>query len=282
MIKPNPSSEQSMESMEVIQMETQNPWELKNHPVNQKIYGDKVDKELVADVKKRGVIEPIHVVDSKEHGGLVIVSGHRRNQSARIADLRTVPVIIRKDLKTPEDIEEALILSNRITRERTNEQKAHEFRQLLLIEKIRAEERSKAGETPALNKRRGRAEDIAAEGGGLGRDTAKKANRVVEEIESLEKKGHIQKAEKLRQTLNENVSEAHRQVSKPKPKAQKPGATFDWKKFNKLLGPLIRHVDKAAKFQGCVNSAVHYRFLDAMEEGILAYKDIQKGNNENF
>lgn len=75
------------------------PETLRTHLLNIKIYGDKPDPDFVELVRKYGVTEPIMVTPDN-----VIISGHRRNQAAKITDQETVPILVRSDLKTELDI----------------------------------------------------------------------------------------------------------------------------------------------------------------------------------
>lgn len=108
--------------------ERRNPNRLREHPLNTEIYGDEIDKDFLEDIKSRGVQEPLTILDN----GLVI-SGHRRRRQAIAADLAEVPVVVRRDIKDDIEVREALILSNRMQRERTNEHITREFKELKAI-----------------------------------------------------------------------------------------------------------------------------------------------------
>jgi len=102
------------------------PNELKNHPVNLAIYGDKPDPELVESVKRHGVFpdHPIGYVADGEF--LTIVSGHRRVQAAKVNKCKQVPCVRLKELEGDElAIRERIILSNS-QRKKTPEQLARE------------------------------------------------------------------------------------------------------------------------------------------------------------
>jgi len=189
--------------MEITQVD---PQSLKNHPANIEIYGDVADDDFVESCRG-GILEPVLATEDN-----VIVSGHRRVQSCRILNHKTIPVIFRPDLKDPLDIEEALLLSNK-QREKTNEQKAREYRRLLDIEKQRATIRQKSG-TPAPQGDKGRADEKAASSAGMNVKTARKASKVLDVIDAAEASGDDDKADKLKDTLNNNVAKAHRDVTK--------------------------------------------------------------------
>ncbi len=63
--------------------------------------------ELAASIKKHGLIQPI-VVRSKASGGYEIIAGERRWRACRMAELRTVPVVVR-EMSEREVMEVALI-----------------------------------------------------------------------------------------------------------------------------------------------------------------------------
>lgn len=63
--------------------------------------------ELAESIKKHGLIQPI-VVRTKASGGYEIIAGERRWRACRIAELRTVPVVVR-DMDEREVMEVALI-----------------------------------------------------------------------------------------------------------------------------------------------------------------------------
>jgi ParB-like chromosome segregation protein Spo0J len=199
------------------------PQELKNHPLNAELYGSDVDPAFVDDIKKRGVLEScLATADG------ILVSGHRRRQAAILAGLKTIPVMIdyKLDARVDLEVREALIQSNRTTRERTVEQRTREFAELERIEKVRAEQRKankqfRKQQNAAGNPVRlpvdapadppGRADEKAAQAVGLKRSTARKAKQVVEQIDRLQAEGSPETAEAARQALNAgHVAEAGR------------------------------------------------------------------------
>ena len=97
--------------------------ELKKHPLNIKIYGDKCDDQLIVSVAKVGILTPILITKSNQ-----VISGHRRVEAAKANNLKVIPA---RHFKSDDDlsIEEALILANE-QRVRTTEQKAREYSHL--------------------------------------------------------------------------------------------------------------------------------------------------------
>jgi len=179
---------------------------LKPHPLNDEIYSDGADADLVDSIKKVGVLHRIVVTPT-----YTIISGHRRWSAAMNAGLEKVPIEIREDLTDPLDVEESLILSNR-NRDRTNEQRAREMMHLERIESARAEERKLKG-VKADESEKGRAIRKAAKKVNMGHETAAKAKKVISEIDRAIEDGDPDKAEELRDQMNKSVSGAHRSVT---------------------------------------------------------------------
>jgi ParB-like chromosome segregation protein Spo0J len=179
---------------------------LKPHPLNDEIYSDGADAELVDSVKKVGVLHRVVVTPT-----YTIISGHRRWTAAMNAGLETIPIEIREDMTDPLDIEESLILSNR-NRNRSNEQRAREMMHLERIESSRAEERQRRG-VKADEDEKGRAIRKAAKKVNMGHETASKSKVVISEIDRAILDGDTEKAEELRDQMNKSVSGAHRSVT---------------------------------------------------------------------
>ena len=203
--------------------EHRNPESLKNHPINATIYGSIPDPEYVASVKEHGVTEPLLITKDN-----VVISGHRRRQAAIMCGIKEVPVVVLHEVTDPLLIERRLILANR-HRDKTTEQRAREFENLKRIEAAIAEQRQKSslkkGASPVCpnlstrgkpeeKAKKGRAATIAAEAVGMKTTTAEKAVEVVHAIDEAEAKGETERAEELRQTLNEkSVSAAVAKVN---------------------------------------------------------------------
>ena len=193
---------------------------LKPHPLNAQIYSDGCDKELLDDIKERGVRTPIEVTRS-----LLIISGHRRLNAAQMLGLSEVPVIFSDvDENDPLAVEEALIKAN-IQRQKSQEQITREYKRLKVIKEERAKIRMLAGKSnPVLNLvqgiETGKSCDLAAKELGIGRENAEKSLKVVQQIDTLKQEGQLEEAEKLRETLNKkSVNAAYQQI---KPKKEKP------------------------------------------------------------
>jgi len=223
------------------------PNNLKNHLMNIEIYGDKKNEEVIESIRKKGIITPLVITSDN-----VIISGHTRNQSAKILGLKEVPVLIRFDLTDELDIREAIIEANR-QREKSTEVKAREFQFLKEIEAERAAIRMKTGKPtdPSENfhkgQESGRSSDLAAAKVGMKGRTADKAAEVVKVIDELEAEGETEQAEELRQTLNKSVSGAAKKISEPK-KDSEQRTKFDEKSLDDLIGKLVRKIDERSGF----------------------------------
>ena len=192
-----------MKKIEYLQIE-----KIKPHPLNAALYGDGCDTELLESLKKQGILTPIIVTASN-----VLISGHRRFNAAQMANFNTVPVIFSDvDEKDPLAVEEKIIEANK-QRQKTAEQIAREYMKLKEIEAEKAKKRQlenlKRGEeipvvlnsAPRENEN-GKARDIAAQKLGIKRDTAEKSAKIVKKIDELSDSGEKEKAEKIREELN--------------------------------------------------------------------------------
>ncbi len=78
-----------------------------NRDQPRKDFDEKALSELADSIKKHGLLQPI-LVRSKPMGGYEIIAGERRWRASRMAELRTVPVVIR-EMDEREAAEVALI-----------------------------------------------------------------------------------------------------------------------------------------------------------------------------
>ena len=192
------------------------PDQLTPHPENVKIYGDLADSELVESVKQKGILNPLLVTYDNR-----IISGHRRWDAAKVADLETVPVVVFGS-DDELDILEALIESNR-QREKTNEQIAREGDALKTVSAERAKRRQgqrndlniveHVPQCSVNNFTNGKARDIAAKKLGVSGKHLDTAIKVVSVIDELSNSGREDEAKQLRQTLNNgSVRKAYQTV----------------------------------------------------------------------
>lgn len=195
-------------------IEQRDPRSLENHLVNIELYGTDPRPEFVESVRTHGVLVPLIITQD----GMVI-SGHSRRAAAIMTKLKTVPCIV-SPLTDPDEIERALIESNR-QREKTNEQKAREASHLLAIEERLAAKRQKATQAKpgeenirhgvgndshtvkqGENANSGRAADVAGKVVGMSGKTVTKAVEVVSKIDEAKAQGDTETATKLTNTLN--------------------------------------------------------------------------------
>ncbi len=81
------------EENEVSEVDLAELHSFKNHPF--KVLEDEKMQELVESIKVRGVVVP-GVVRAIPEGGYEIISGHRRKRACELAELKTMPVIIKQ------------------------------------------------------------------------------------------------------------------------------------------------------------------------------------------
>ena len=77
----------------LIDIPTQEISDFPNHPFHVRM--DEEMERLVDSVKERGVLSPA-LVRPMPNGGYQMVSGHRRRMAAELAELPTVPCIVRE------------------------------------------------------------------------------------------------------------------------------------------------------------------------------------------
>lgn len=182
------------------------PNELRPHPMNEEVYGDRADADLIESVRSKGVLNPILITTDN-----LIVSGHRRWGAAIAADLDTVPVVI-TPIDDPLAIEEALIESNR-QRQKTNEQIGREYKRL---KHIYNERQSRQGQRSDLTSS-SREDEVkptakAAAELGVSQPTAHRIETVVNHIDQLHANGKTDEAEHLRHELNRSANAAYNTV----------------------------------------------------------------------
>jgi ParB-like chromosome segregation protein Spo0J len=217
-------------------VETRKVADLKPHPENARIYGDRADEEMVADIRK-GVLQPLLITWDNR-----VIAGHRRLDAAARAGLTEMPVIVFES-RDELDIKEALVRANKHIRTKTNEMKGREAALLLKVEKERAAQRQKESTARAGNASgaarggksnvvesvpprsdTGKARDKVGEALGVSGKTAERAAAVVMEIDALKEDGKVDEAEQLRLTLNRNgVGAAHKKVKPKNATARAPG-----------------------------------------------------------
>ena len=100
-----------------------------NRDQPRKDFDEKALNELAESIKKHGLLQPI-LVRSKPAGGYEIIAGERRWRASRIAELRTVPVVIRE--MDEREVAEVALIEN-LQREDLNAvEEAMGFRSLMV------------------------------------------------------------------------------------------------------------------------------------------------------
>jgi ParB-like chromosome segregation protein Spo0J len=200
----------------ISNVEYVDPNRLLEHKLNGELYGSAIPPaDYLSSVQRHGVITPLIVSQS-----YTVISGHRRRRAAIVNQAKTVPVFVWPEALSDEELRLLLIECNR-DREKTVEEKAREYKELLRIEKILAAKRQKSGEPSSkkdAGRNKGKAKRVAAEKVGLSEPTADKASEVVDAIDRAVAAGDTAKASELREKLqHRSVASAHR--------AAKPDAT---------------------------------------------------------
>jgi hypothetical protein len=204
------------------------PATLRPCPKNKYVFGptdSELTPEFLASIKEDGVLAPI-IVNSKR----MICDGHRRTAAAVKMGLKSVPCYV----SDHEDIDKTLHAWDTLQKQvrvRTKEQTARLFGQYKAEEAEAAESCRKAENTNDSGLSHGetrendrpdkqikqRSDDIAAQRVGMSRPTAARALAVVKEIDKAEAEGNVDRAEDLREKLeNQPVAVAYRAARPPK------------------------------------------------------------------
>lgn len=181
--------------------------ELRPHPLNETIYGDRADGDLIESIRGKGVLNPLLIT-----AGNLIVSGHRRWGAAIAAGLERVPVVVFRSADDL-DVEEALIESNR-QRQKTNEQIGREYKQLKQILHERQSRQGQRSDPTSVSWETevARPSNQAANELGISRTTAFRIETVIDKIDALKDAGQDDEAEELRTKLDRNAKDAYNQV----------------------------------------------------------------------
>ena len=93
-----------------------NPNDLADHKLNIELFSKLSDEQylqLKEDIEKRGIQDPLHIRKCEDIGGIYqVICGHQRKSIAIELGLKSVPCIIRDDLKEEWQVEEQLIRDN--------------------------------------------------------------------------------------------------------------------------------------------------------------------------
>jgi hypothetical protein len=179
---------------------------LKEHPLNQEIYGDdeKQLNELVEKIMVSNWIKPILI--SKDY---VIISGHQRVRAAKVLGYTEIDY---EFMVGDEDKQLELLLNENAFREKTTLQKTKEGELYHELESRKALERQKAGIDLGVLETQGRTNEIVAGKIGMSESAYKKSRKVSQKIDETE-----DPALKwfLGESLNENITLTANLVDKP-------------------------------------------------------------------
>ena len=199
-------------------MPTRRVNQLTPHPMNETIYHDGADAELIESVRDKGILNPILITWDDR-----ILSGHRRWEAAKAAHGVSYEMpVVEFGSHDELDIVEALIHSNR-QRQKTGEMIGREYQELLVIYRQRSHRGNNQytqmvaddnGTGASVAHNTGAPTERAAAELGIARTTADRAVQVVEQIDRLFAEGKTRESDQLRRTLNGKggITKAHRQA----------------------------------------------------------------------
>ena len=262
------------------------PATLRPCPRNKHVFGpteDELTPEFLASIKEDGVLAPI-IVNSKR----MICDGHRRTAAAVKVGLKSVPCYV----SDHEDIDKTLHAWDTLQKQvrvRTKEQTARLFGQYKAeeAEQVATSEKDEKANVSVLshgeteqNDRpdtpiKRRSDDIAAERVGMSRPTAARALAVVKEIDKAEAEGNVDRAEDLREKLeNQPINTAYRAAVAPTVTPSEDDEpeedSREWTKpdasaFRKAFQTIIRTIDRGAELEQLTVIA-HAQYLDAFKK----------------
>jgi ParB family chromosome partitioning protein len=246
------------------------------HPLNDRIYRDQADDELVTHIGRLGIVQPLLVTQEG-----VVISGHRRLDAARRLALDEVPVLV-VEPRDPLDVEEMIIEANRHRRQ-SNEQLVREYQHLKSIEARRLGTREEPVSEPApmaahdpappvaappalADKEHREVQARAARRVGRAPGTLEKGVSVVAHIDALQKDERVEEASELRKVLNtRSVGAAFRQIAPEpeKPPAPRPPVT----RMKRIVTDLQEWISDN---DGSPHLGALLRACDALNEAIAA------------
>ena len=183
---------------------------LKEHPLNQTIYGQDDNEEqfqlLVNRIRESGWIDPVIVNNENE---FTLLSGHRRYRAAKLLGFTSLDYQI-VNVSPEEELE--ILLNSNVYREKTISQKTRESEYYYEIESRKARERQLSGTTLSPSRDQGRTDEIVANKVGMSRSSLRRAQQVLKNTEKI-----ADPALKwlLEETLNEDITAAQNLSEKP-------------------------------------------------------------------
>lgn len=250
---------------------------LQKHPLTVQIYSDKPNDDLLESM--RDTVQQVPIIVAAD--GKTIVDGASRWQCAKILKWKEVRIVVRPDLVHDLDIRVALIHAN-THREKTVEQKGREYKELKRIEELRAAKTqaktsSRTDPVQAEPPKGGRPSTAAAAKVGLGRDSAIKASKVIDEIDIAEEAGDTERAEDLRETLNTNVTKAHAKATSKKDKPEPTDEEYAADRLNALANTLSKMAGTLAELRELLGGRVPAdKWIEELDEVHIGMKRCQK------
>lgn len=221
------------------QVQLINTADLKEHPLNHKLYGRGVSDEFVEDCR-HGIIEAIHCTPE-----LVVFSGHRRLAAAIRLGIDKVRVIVHDDLYDEDEIQRLLVTLNK-QRIKTKDQIAREAALLMDVERRASLKRRDRFGPLDEGETTGRADDAVGKEVGLSRSSAADAAIVGKAIFEAEEAGDFDRAEDIKISVNEHGFKNAARMITPKGRRQQVencGATKEYRDVKKKYGEFMRSLD---------------------------------------
>ncbi len=91
-------------------------------------FGEETLRQLADSIREKGILQPVLVEEAAE-GGYIIIAGERRVRAARLAGLRSVPVVVRQ--LTPQERLEVALIENLQREDLTPIEQATAYRNLM-------------------------------------------------------------------------------------------------------------------------------------------------------
>lgn len=184
-----------------------NPESIADHPKNSVLYGQLVIDDLMRIISRPEDIHPVIVW--KKGGEYISIGGHRRKKVAIAKGFEWISCEIREFANEWEALE--MLIKDNIYRPKTNWMITNEMALLKEVEAARAKIRQESGKVVPESER-GRAAEIAGKKAGMSKSTFYEARKVVEEINRFESEGETERAEALKEILNQSVDGAKKAI----------------------------------------------------------------------
>ena len=162
----------------IVEIPLSELYAFKDHPF--KVIDNEAMLDTAESVKQYGVLVPA-IVRPREDGGYELVSGHRRKRACELAELETMPVIIRK---LDDDAATIIMVDSNLQRENIlPSERAFAFK--LKLEAIKRQGSRTDLTSSQLGTKLSRADEIVAEQAGSSRNQVQRYIRLTELIPEL-------------------------------------------------------------------------------------------------